>query len=177
MKPQNVLSLAQSIAESASPPSGLILSIVAGLTLADIEKYFFTNRIIRSMPNTPAMVLEGITVWTPTIHTPAHMLEKARLLLSTFGEQIEVSDEGYLDMATAVSGSGPAYVFLTMEAMVDAAVHMGFPRETAKKLVLATIRGSASYAQVMLFSHSNSTLYVPLKYSLPPSFPARRFPR
>ena len=74
-------------------------------------------------------------------------MDKARVLLKSIGEQIEVKDESYLDMATAVSGSGPAYVFLVMEAMVDAAVHLGFSREIAVKLVVATIRGSASYAK------------------------------
>mmetsp|Transcript_19934 Transcript_19934/g.28557 ORF Transcript_19934/g.28557 Transcript_19934/m.28557 type:complete len:321 (-) Transcript_19934:711-1673(-) len=148
VKPQNVSTLAHSLVElNSEAPTGLVLSIVAGLTLSEITKQFRTNCIIRSMPNTPSMVLEGITVWTATTETPPELLEKARKLLATFGEQIEVADESYLDMATAISGSGPAYIFLTMEAMIDAAVHMGFPRETAKKLVLSTIRGSASYAQ------------------------------
>eukprot|EP01038_Epipyxis_sp_PR26KG_P010256 gene10256-13793_t len=150
VKPQNVNSLALSL---TNPPTGLLLSIVAGLTIAEMREKFKTDKLIRSMPNTPAMVLEGITVWTPTNATPEDMLEKARRLLGSFGEQIEVSDENYLDMATAVSGSGPAYVFLTMEAMIDAAVHLGFPRNTAKKLVLATLRGSSSYAQL-----SNETI-------------------
>jgi len=94
------------------------------------------------MPNTPAMVLEGITVWTATQDTPESMITIARTLLGSIGEQVEVNDERYLDMATAVSGSGPAYVFLTMEAMIDAAVHIGFPRDIAVKLVTATIKGT-----------------------------------
>jgi pyrroline-5-carboxylate reductase len=144
VKPQNVSSLASSISK---PPRGLLLSIVAGCTIENLQKDFRTDRIVRSMPNTPAMVLEGMTVWTATPNTPADLVDKARLLLSSVGEQIEVKDETYLDMATAVSGSGPAYVFLTMEAMIDAAVHIGFPRDIAVKLVTATIRGSATYAQ------------------------------
>lgn len=71
-----------------------------------------------SMPNTPAMVFEGMTVWTATKDVPEDVLKKVRLLLDSIGEQVEVHDERYLDMATAVSGSGPAYIFLTMEAMV-----------------------------------------------------------
>jgi pyrroline-5-carboxylate reductase len=144
VKPQNVASLAKSLSK---PPRGLLLSIVAGYTIDNLSKEFGTDRIVRSMPNTPAMVLEGMTVWTATKETPKHLVDKARVLLSAVGEQIEVKDESYLDMATAVSGSGPAYVFLTMEAMIDAAVHVGFPRDIAVKLVTATMRGSVIYAQ------------------------------
>jgi len=106
VKPQNVSTLAHSLVDlNAQAPTGLVLSIVAGLTLSEIAKQFRTNRIIRSMPNTPSMVLEGITVWTATNETPPELLEKARTLLATFGEQIEVADESYLDMATAISGT------------------------------------------------------------------------
>lgn len=144
VKPQHVESVAQLI---LNPISGLVLSIVAGYTIKDLQTHFRTSHIVRSMPNTPAMVLEAITVWTATHETPREEVRKARELLGSVGEQIEVKDESYLDMATAVSGSGPAYVFLTMEAMIDAAVHIGFPRETAFKLVTATIKGTATYAQ------------------------------
>ena len=139
VKPQNVTTLASSLTK---PPTGLLLSIVAGLTISDIQKKFSTPYIIRSMPNTPAMVLEGMTVWTSTDESPPELIEIARKLLNSFGEHIEVADESYLDMATAISGSGPAYIFLTMEAMVDAAVHLGFPRDIAKKLVVSTMRGN-----------------------------------
>lgn len=110
VKPQNVQSLAQSIKIA---PSGLILSIVAGLTLDDIEKQFKSNKLVRSMPNTPSMVLEGITVWTATNSTPPELLQIARELLGSFGEQIEVADESYLDMATAVSGTLLRYLAIT----------------------------------------------------------------
>ena len=144
VKPQHVELVAKQINQ---PISGLVLSIVAGYTIKDLRVHFRTSKIVRSMPNTPAMVLEAITVWTATDETPREEVRKARALLASIGEQIEVKDETYLDMATAVSGSGPAYVFLTMEAMIDAAVHLGFPRDTAFKLVTATIKGSAMYAQ------------------------------
>ena len=105
VKPQNVSTLAESI---STPPKGLLLSIVAGCTIDQLRNSFRTDRIIRSMPNTPAMVLEGMTVWTATKETPKELVDQARLLLSAIGDQIEVKDESYLDMATAVSGSGPA---------------------------------------------------------------------
>lgn len=145
VKPQHV----GVVAESLTVPiiNSVIISIAAGVEIKQLVNKFKTQLVIRTMPNTPAMVLEGITVWTATKETPPQLLEKAKALFNTFGDEIEVSDEAYLDMATAVSGSGPAYVFLTMEAMIDASVHLGFPRETAIKLVTATIKGSAVYSQ------------------------------
>lgn len=144
VKPQNVSQVAKEI---KSPIKGLILSIVAGYNIEQLQSEFQTSNIIRSMPNTPAMVLEGITVWTATSSTSVQDINITRLLLSSIGEQVQVYDERYLDMATAISGSGPAYIFLVMESMIDSAVHMGFPREIAQKLVLQTIKGSALYAQ------------------------------
>lgn len=144
VKPQNVNSLAASL--HTLPPK-LMISIVAGLTVSDIKRLFHADHVVRTMPNTPAMVLEGITVWMPTEEMPEALKNKAKELLRSFGEEIEVHDEHYIDMATAVSGSGPGYVFLIMEAMTDAAVHMGFPRGMAEKLVFATLKGSAIYAQ------------------------------
>ncbi len=108
VKPQNLELLSKHFQSSSAPSSGLILSIVAGVPLADLRRYFRSNHIIRSMPNTPAMVLEGITVWIATKETPVELKDKAKTLLNSFGDQIEVFEEHYIDMATAVSGSGPA---------------------------------------------------------------------
>ena len=145
VKPQHVSVVAESLTIPIT--NSVVISIAAGVEIKQLVNKFKTKLVIRTMPNTPAMVLEGITVWTATKETPPPLLEKAKALFNTFGDEIEVSDEAYLDMATAVSGSGPAYVFLTMEAMIDASVHLGFPRETAIKLVTATIKGSAVYSQ------------------------------
>jgi pyrroline-5-carboxylate reductase len=101
---------------------------------------------VRVMPNTPARVGQGISVWTATAEVPETQREQARQMLIAFGEEIFVKDEDYLDMATALSGTGPAYIFLFMEAMVDAGVHLGFSRHVAEKLVLQTMRGSVEYA-------------------------------
>jgi len=144
VKPQNVAHVATSI---NLPEGSLLLSIVAGLTVQDMKRHFHTDRIIRTMPNTPAMVMEGITVWLATPETSAEHLAMAKTFLGSFGQEMQVSEEHYVDMATAISGSGPAYVFLTMEAMIDAAVHMGFPRQMATQLVTQTIKGTAIYAQ------------------------------
>ena len=101
--------------------------------------------IVRSMPNTPAQVGEGITVWTATDEVTEQQRERASLILNSFGKEVYVDHEDYLDMATALSGTGPAYVFLMMEAMVDAGVHLGFPRRISEELVIQTFKGSVAY--------------------------------
>lgn len=123
----------------------LVISIVAGATLAKLSEGLQHHCIIRTMPNTPAQIGEGITVWTPTAEVSAEQMELARGILQAFGEEVQVQEENFLDMATALSGSGPAYVFLFMEAMIDAGVHLGFPRNVAEKLVVQTVRGSVDY--------------------------------
>ncbi|MCK4961264.1 MAG: pyrroline-5-carboxylate reductase, partial [Anaerolineales bacterium] len=129
------------------PPQALVLSIVAGAKIATIEQGLGHKAIVRSMPNTPAQIGEGITVWTASEAVSEEQLEQARTILTALGEEIWVDDEDYLDMATALSGTGPAYVFLFLEAMVDAGVHLGFPRYIAEKLVIQTLRGSVEYVR------------------------------
>jgi pyrroline-5-carboxylate reductase len=124
----------------------LILSIIAGQTIRTIVEGFANPSVVRSMPNTPAQIGQGITVWTATPEVPAEQRDQAEALLGALGEQLYVDDERYLDMATALSGTGPAYIFMFMEALIDAGVHMGFSRRDAERLVLQTIRGSVEYA-------------------------------
>lgn len=126
-------------------PGALILSIVAGASIKKISSCLNHHSIVRSMPNTPAQIGQGITVWTAAPEVTPHQIEMARQILGALGEEIFVEEESYLDMATAVSGTGPAYVFLFMEAMVDAGVHLGFPRRIAESLVAQTVRGSVDY--------------------------------
>jgi pyrroline-5-carboxylate reductase len=99
------------------------------------------------MPNTPAQIGEGVTVWSaaPSVDEAQRVL--ASQILNALGQEVYVEEESYLDMATALSGTGPAYVFLFMEAMIDAGVHMGLPRRIAEQLVQQTILGSVSYYQ------------------------------
>jgi pyrroline-5-carboxylate reductase len=123
----------------------LVLSIVAGAPIQKISLALKHAVVVRAMPNTPAQIGEGITVWTISSNVSEEQKEIARRILSALGEEIFVEDENYLDMATALSGTGPAYVFLFMEAMIDAGVHMGFPRRIAEQLVLKTLTGSAAY--------------------------------
>ncbi len=123
----------------------LVLSIVAGAPLVKITGGLGHDYVVRSMPNTPAQIGEGITVWTAAPKVSEEQRQMARQILSALGEEIFMEDENYLDMATALSGTGPAYVFMFMEAMVDAGVHLGFPRRIAEQLVARTVRGSVDY--------------------------------
>lgn len=126
-------------------PEALVLSIVAGASIQKISKGLKHQAVVRSMPNTPGQIGEGITVWTASAKTSQEQQEMARQILGALGAEVFVEDESYLDMATALSGTGPAYVFLFTEALIDAGVHMGFPRRIAEQLVLQTIKGSAAF--------------------------------
>jgi len=127
-------------------PNALVLSVIAGARMQTIENNLNHHAIARSMPNTPAMIGQGMTVWTASPSVTMAQREQAQQILGALGQEIFVEEEEYLDMATALSGNGPAYVFLFMEAMVDAGVHLGFPRYIAEKLVLQTVKGSVEYA-------------------------------
>lgn len=127
-------------------PEQMVMSIVAGARLSAISAGLSHRAIVRVMPNTPAQIGEGISVWTATSDVAQEQLNQARTILQALGKEVYVNDEKFLDMATAVSGTGPTYVFLVMEAMIDAAVHLGFPRHVAYQLVTETMRGSVMYA-------------------------------
>lgn len=144
VKPQR-LSRILSEMVGAIQPDSLVLSIIAGATIATISEGLNHAAVVRSMPNTPAQIGEGIAVWTASPSVRQEQLDHTRQILSALGQEIFVEEENYLDMATALSGTGPAYVFLFMEAMIDAGVHMGFPRRIAEQLVTQTILGSVEY--------------------------------
>jgi pyrroline-5-carboxylate reductase len=126
-------------------PEALVLSIIAGAAIKKIGTGLNHKAIVRSMPNTPGQIGQGITVWTASQEVSPEQQQLARSILGAMGQEVFVEDEGLLDMATALSGSGPAYVFLFTEALIDAGVHMGFPRRIAERLVLQTIKGSAEF--------------------------------
>jgi len=125
----------------------LVLSIVAGASVQTIAEALGHDAIVRVMPNTPAQVGAGMSVWTATAAVSEAQRAQAQAILAALGEEIYVPDEHYLDMATAVNGSGPGFFFLILEGMVDAAVHLGFARPVAEKLVIQTALGSALYAK------------------------------
>ncbi|MCY4647526.1 MAG: pyrroline-5-carboxylate reductase [Gammaproteobacteria bacterium] len=146
VKPQ-VLPAVLSELQGRIREDALTLSIVAGATIASIASLLEHRAIVRTMPNTPAQVGEGMTVWTATPEVSREQRAQAVTIVGALGRQLCVDDERFLDIATAISGTGPAYVFLMMEALVDAAVHLGFSRKDARELVVQTIRGAAIYAQ------------------------------
>lgn len=125
--------------------SALVISIIAGAAIDRIAAGLSHDVIVRSMPNTPAQIGEGITVWTAAPAVTHAQKVEAREILGAFGDEIFLEEERFLDMATALSGTGPAYVFLFMEAMVDAGVHLGFSRRVAETLVAKTFRGSVDF--------------------------------
>ncbi|HSJ57974.1 MAG TPA: pyrroline-5-carboxylate reductase [Anaerolineae bacterium] len=146
VKPQVLCGVLRELAGHVVPDA-LLLSIVAGAHMSTIERALDVASIVRVMPNTPAQIGMGISVWTATEATSQGQRAQALAILGALGEEVYVDDEGYLDMATALSGTGPAYVFLLMEAMVDAGVHLGFSRHVSERLVIETLRGSVEYAR------------------------------
>lgn len=128
-------------------PDALVFSIVAGTPIAVIRQGLKHDAVVRTMPNSPAQVCEGMTVWTASMAVTDVQRAQATSILQSMGEEMYVAEEDALDMATAVSGTGPTYVFLLMEALVDAAVHLGFSRRQARPLVIQTVLGSAKFAQ------------------------------
>ena len=128
------------------PQDSVVISIIAGTPIKTFMKGLDHKAIVRSMPNTPAQVGEGMTVWTHTPQVSSDQIEQAKAIFGSYGVELMVADEKYIDMATAINGSGPAYVFLFLEAMIDAGVHMGLPRAVAETLVIQTAYGSTKYA-------------------------------
>lgn len=150
VKPQVLRTIFRDL-RGAIHPNALVLSIVAGARLESITQGVRHQAVVRSMPNTPAQVGEGMTVWTATAEVTTIQRQQAQAILQALGKELYVAEEVFLDMATAISGTGPAYVFLLMEALIDAAVHLGFSRTDARTLVLQTVRGTAIFAQQSSF--------------------------
>jgi pyrroline-5-carboxylate reductase len=131
---------------SVLTPAQLVVSVVAGASTHALGEGLGHPALVRAMPNTPAQIGQGVTVWYATDSVTAEGKARARGMLSALGREFEVHHERQVAMATAVSGTGPSYIFLFIEALVDAAVHVGFPRHLARELVLDTMQGSAAFA-------------------------------
>jgi len=145
VKPQMLASVMRELRARLTDDQ-VVLSIVAGATLRTLSVGLRHEAVVRAMPNTPAQIRKGITVWAPSGSCSARQRDLARAVLRALGEEKEVGDETFVAMATALSGTGPTYLFAVMEALIDAGVHMGFPRELAHDLVVSTLIGSAEYA-------------------------------
>jgi len=146
VKPQTLDAV---IAEMAGkiPLPALLFSIIAGKKIDTLTHGFCHQAVVRAMPNTPSQIGKGITVWTATQDVMTKQRINAEAIVHVMGRGIYTGYESYLDLATAVSGSGPAYTFLFMEEMIKAAETIGVPKELAKILVLQTVLGSAEYAK------------------------------
>ncbi len=146
VKPQMLARVGREIGPHLSSGQ-LVLSVLAGPTTRALTATLAHDQVVRAMPNTPARIGNGMTVWYATPATTADQRAQAKALLGALGAELEVDDERWVAMATAVSGTGPAYVFLVMEALIDAAVHLGFPRHIAHDLVIETLEGSTRFAK------------------------------
>ncbi|MDT4954193.1 MAG: pyrroline-5-carboxylate reductase [Acidobacteriota bacterium] len=146
IKPQR-LGLVLGELKGALKPNQLALSVVAGARLEMIAAELLHPAIVRTMPNTPAQIGQGMTAWTATAEVSDEQRGQVRAMLCALGREIYVESERMIDMATALSATGPTYIFLVMEALVDAGVHMGFSRHVAQELVLQMMLGSVLFAQ------------------------------
>ena len=145
VKPQNLAEVMPGI-RGHLRRQDLLLSILAGTPIRKLADGVAHAAVVRAMPNTPAQIGQGMTVWTATPEVTTDQRGQAQAILGALGVELFVGDEGYLDMATALSGTGPAYIFMFMEALVDAGVHLGFSRRVSEQLVFQTMRGSLEYA-------------------------------
>lgn len=145
VKPQMLAAVMREVGPALADEQ-VVLSIVAGATLRTLSSGMGHAAVVRAMPNTPAQIRKGIAVWAAAPACTAGQRDLARAVLRSLGRESEVADEEFVAMATALSGTGPTYLFAVMEALIDAGVHMGFPRELAHDLVAETLVGSAQYA-------------------------------
>jgi pyrroline-5-carboxylate reductase len=142
VKPQDMNELLNEISQSLKP-GALVVSLAAGVDTAFIESRLPEGvAVVRVMPNTPAQVDEGMAAISPGSHSTQDHLDRVTEILSATGRVITVP-ERYQDAVTAISGTGPAYLFFVVEAMIEAGVHLGLPRDTATELVVQTMLGSA----------------------------------
>lgn len=146
VKPQRLGAVLGDLKEAIHPEQ-LVISIVAGARVETIADALQHKSLVRAMPNTPAQIGEGMTVWTATPEVTEGQLAQIQAIFGALGREMHVEEERMIDMATALSATGPTYTFLVMEALIDAGVHMGFSRHVAEELVLQTMLGSVLFAR------------------------------
>lgn len=143
VKPQDMSALLDSVAGEIQPHA-LVVSLAAGVTTSTLEAALPEGTsVVRVMPNTPALVDQGMAALSPGVHCSEEQLAHAEDLMRAVGKTIRVA-EHLQDAVTAISGSGPAYVFFVVEAMIEAGVHLGLPRTMATELVVQTAFGAAA---------------------------------
>ena len=147
VKPNGIRGVLEKLKNNPLSPDTLIISIVAGTTIKQIEDALGSkNPVIRAMTNTPCLVSQGMTTICPGTHAQPHHLALAQRIFETVGVCMEL-DESHFDAVTGLSGSGPAYMYLIMEALADGGVRVGLPREAALKIVAQTLLGAAMMVQ------------------------------
>ena len=145
VKPQRLSGVLQEL-RGAIHHQTLVASIIAGAKINTMADALLAARIVRTMPNTPSQIGAGMTAWTATAAVTDEQRRRVKILLGALGREIYVETEHQIDMATALSATGPTYIFMLMEALTDAGVHLGFSRDVSKELVQQTVLGSAQYA-------------------------------
>jgi pyrroline-5-carboxylate reductase len=146
IKPQVLQAVMRQLSGTLSPQQ-VVVSVIAGAPIDVLVSGLSHQSVVRVMPNTPAQVGQGMSVWSTTPGVTDTQRLRVQAVLRALGEELWVEEEKYVDMATALSGTGPTYVFLMMEALIDAGVHMGFPRRIAEQIVLQTVSGSVAFAR------------------------------
>lgn len=148
VKPQVMQAAAKAVAEAAQATKPLVVSVAAGITTGDLDRWLGGGQaIVRVMPNTPALLGAGAAGLYATPKVSADQRATAQALMEAVGQAHWIQDESLMDAVTALSGSGPAYFFLLMECMETAALELGLPAETARALILQTAYGAARMAQ------------------------------
>jgi pyrroline-5-carboxylate reductase len=145
VKPQRIKGVLEELKGSVAQ-NQIVASIIAGAKIEMISEMLGNQKIVRAMPNTPSQIGAGITAWTCTESISGEEKAQIKALLTALGKELHVETENMIDMATSLSATGPTYIFLVMEALTDAGVHLGFSREMAKELVQETMLGSVLFA-------------------------------
>ena len=146
VKPQRLLRVLQEL-KGALVKEQLVVSVVAGAKIETIAEELLHASIVRTMPNTPAQIGEGVTAWTASAEVSEEQELQVCAMLEALGKAVRVENERQIDMATALSATGPTYIFLVMEALIDAGVHMGFSRHVSQELVHQMMLGSILFAR------------------------------
>ncbi|HKU76996.1 MAG TPA: pyrroline-5-carboxylate reductase [Pyrinomonadaceae bacterium] len=146
VKPQRLHRVLQEL-KGALVKEQLVVSVVAGAKIETMAEELLHASIVRTMPNTPAQIGEGVTAWTGSADVSEEQESQVCAMLEALGKTVRVENERQIDMATALSATGPTYIFLVMEALIDAGVHMGFSRHVAQELVHQMMLGSVLFAR------------------------------
>jgi pyrroline-5-carboxylate reductase len=145
VKPQRLGSVLNELRGIVTPKQ-LVVSIVAGARIEKMSEELSNDLVVRAMPNTPSQIGAGMTAWTCSEAVDDSHKEQIRTMLAALGKELCVENENMIDMATSLSATGPTYIFMVMEAMTDAGVHLGFSRDVSKELVQQTMLGSVLFA-------------------------------